>query len=427
MKVDATLEDKDFVFIVAGMGGGTGSGTSPIIARIAKEEGAFVVCLVTLPFKVEEKRRIRAKEWLKRLRKEADRVVTFDNETLLEDVPNLPLNKAFSVMTQLMAINIKGTFEMIKDSEHSIAKKREWINQKLKEILKHTKAENKYPLSDSNLSRELKSKIISLIKENCILKEKRENIAKIYDQLFKIIETHCYLTIDIFTANYDPVIENYIKNLSFLTYDIGHDELTKLGCHLYYDGFQNSIWHPEGYDENIARDLDDMIIVRNEKGETLIEEYTENKILPIFRLFKLHGSIDQYYQNGEIIKKDILFPTKTVEGVELKDSMIYPMREKEVYEDPFFELFTRLKNSLLSEKICIVIGYSFGDEHIRNIFFDAMKRNPEIKIFMINPKAKEIRDDLKPIKDKIDPIEGEFGEESIFEELEEKLKELEGI
>ena len=103
------------------------------------------------------------------------------------------------------------------------------------------------------------------------------------------------------------------------------------------------------------------------------------------------------------------------------------MREKEVYKDPFFELLTRLKTSLLSEKICAVIGYSFRDEYIRNIFFDAVKRNPEIKIIMINPKAKEIRDDLKPIKDKIDPIEGEFGEESVFKELEEKLKEREGI
>ncbi|MCD6455459.1 MAG: hypothetical protein J7K81_01520 [Methanophagales archaeon] len=55
------------------------------------------------------------------------------------------------------------------------------------------------------------------------------------------------------------------------------------------------------------------------------------------------------------------------------------MREKEVYKDPLFELFTSLKTNLLSEEICVVIGYSFGDEHIRNIFFDAAKRNLEIK------------------------------------------------
>ena len=64
-------------------------------------------------------------------------------------------------------------------------------------------------------------------------------------------------------------------------------------------------------------------------------KYAYSGDIPALRLFKLHGSIDQYYQNGGIVKKDTLFPTKTVDGIELKDSMIYPMREKEVYKDPF--------------------------------------------------------------------------------------------
>ncbi len=138
----------------------------------------------------------------------------------------------------------------------------------------------------------------------------------------------------------------------------------------------------------------------------------------------MHGSIDQYYQNGDIVKKDILFPTKTIDGVELVESLIYPMREKEVYKDPFFEALARLKTSLLSEKICIVIGYSFGDEHIQNIFFDAVKRNPEIKILLVNKKLHKVIKKLEPIKDNIIPIDGEFGEEEVFEELEEKLNKL---
>ena len=146
---------------------------------------------------------------------------------------------------------------------------------------------------------------------------------------------------------------------------------------------------------------------------------------PLIRLFKLHGSIDQYYQNGKIVKKDTLFSTKTVGGLEPKDSMIYPMREKEVYKDPFFELFTRLKDCLTNQetKICIVIGYSFGDEHIRNIFFDAVKRNQEIRIILIDPQAEQIRNDrrLEPIRGNIEPIEGKFGEEKVFEELKQKL------
>jgi hypothetical protein len=117
-----------------------------------------------------------------------------------------------------------------------------------------------------------------------------------------------------------------------------------------------------------------------------------------------------------------LFPTKTTDGIELKDSMIYPMREKEVYKDPFFESLTRLKTSLLSEKICITIGYSFGDKHIRNIFFDAVKKNPKIKILLGDKNHDEVMKNLAPIKDNIVPIVGEFGEEAFFERLEEELE-----
>ena len=140
------------------------------------------------------------------------------------------------------------------------------------------------------------------------------------------------------------------------------------------------------------------------------------------RLFKLHGSIDQYIQGEEILKKDILFPTKTVNGKELLESMIYPMREKEVYKDLFFELFTRLKTSLLSEEICIIIGYSFGDEHIRNIFLDAVKRNQKIKILFGDKNPDQVMKDLEPIKDNIIPIEGEFGKDTFFERLKEELQ-----
>jgi hypothetical protein len=53
-----------------------------------------------------------------------------------------------------------------------------------------------------------------------------------------------------------------------------------------------------------------------------------------------------------------------------------------------------------------------------------VKRNPEIRIFMINLNAQKIRDDLEPIKDNIEPIEGKFGEEEVFEELKQKFSEV---
>ena len=282
----------------------------------------------------------------------------------------------------------------------------------------------------ANLAGELKSKIIRFIKENCIIKEyKRKNIAKIYDKLFKIIGTHCSPPIDIFTTNYDLVVEEYFKTLSFHYSCIGvsHAPLPDEVWRFYYGGFHEGIYYPEGYDETTEFDE---IFVKNKKNEVLIRKDDSDEsilrndgyIAPLFRLFKLHGSIDQYYQNGDIVKKDILFPTKTIDGVELVESMIYPMREKEVYKDPFFEALARLKTSLLSKKICVVIGYSFGDEHIQNIFIDAVKRNPEIKILLGDKKLDEVMKKLEPIKDNIIPIEGEFGKETFFGRLEEETE-----
>jgi hypothetical protein len=118
-----------------------------------------------------------------------------------------------------------------------------------------------------------------------------------------------------------------------------------------------------------------------------------------------------------------LFPTETIEGIELKDSIIYPMREKEVYKDPFFESLTHLKTSLLSEKICITIGYSFGDKHIRNFFFDAVKKNlEEIKILLGKKEPDEVIKNWDPIRKNIIPIEGEFGKDTVFERLKGELE-----
>jgi len=112
-----TLEDllskADMVFITAGMGGGTGTGAAPVIARIAKEQGAIVICMVTTPFHIERARVLLAEEGLENLRETADTLIVLDNNRLLECVPNLPLESAFSVMDQLIAEIIKGIAETI--------------------------------------------------------------------------------------------------------------------------------------------------------------------------------------------------------------------------------------------------------------------------------------------------------------------------
>ena len=111
--LEGLLQDADLVFITAGMGGGTGTGVAPVVAQIAKEQGAIVVGMVSYPFQVEKARLIRAEEGLEALSNAADSVIVLDNNRLMTFVPNLPLGQAFSVMDQLIAETVKGISETI--------------------------------------------------------------------------------------------------------------------------------------------------------------------------------------------------------------------------------------------------------------------------------------------------------------------------
>ena len=112
-EIEELIKGSDLVFITAGMGGGTGTGSAPVVSEIAKKNGAIVTCMVSTPFNVERARLVKADEGLDRLRLKADSTVVLDNNRLLEFVPNLPINQAFSVMDQLIAETVKGISETI--------------------------------------------------------------------------------------------------------------------------------------------------------------------------------------------------------------------------------------------------------------------------------------------------------------------------
>ncbi|MCD6590570.1 MAG: cell division protein FtsZ [Candidatus Aenigmarchaeota archaeon] len=107
------MEGIDMLYIVAGMGGGTGTGGAPIIAKIAKEMGAIVIGSVTMPFKVEGARMGKAEDGLYQLRQVCDTVIVIENDRLLRVAGNLPLKQAFAVADNLVASMIKGITETI--------------------------------------------------------------------------------------------------------------------------------------------------------------------------------------------------------------------------------------------------------------------------------------------------------------------------
>lgn len=102
------LSNSHLVFICAGMGGGTGTGAAPVIAQIAKEQGAIVVAMVTYPFALERARVSKADEGIQKLREFSDSVIILDNNRLVQIVPNLPVNQAFLVADEILAKAIGG-------------------------------------------------------------------------------------------------------------------------------------------------------------------------------------------------------------------------------------------------------------------------------------------------------------------------------
>ena len=111
--ITEVLTGADLVFVTAGMGGGTGTGSAPVVASIAKELGSIVVGMISTPFSVERSRAIKAEEGLMALQDAADTVIVLDNNKLLDFAPNLPIGQAFSVMDQLIADTTKGISETI--------------------------------------------------------------------------------------------------------------------------------------------------------------------------------------------------------------------------------------------------------------------------------------------------------------------------
>jgi len=112
-QVEKLLSGVDIAFVTCGLGGGTGTGAAPIVADIARENGAIVVGVVTMPFKIEKGRIGIAKQGLIEMRRTCDTVIVVDNNKLMRLVPHLPLNEAFRVGDQVLANMVKGISETI--------------------------------------------------------------------------------------------------------------------------------------------------------------------------------------------------------------------------------------------------------------------------------------------------------------------------
>ncbi len=114
-KIKQVLEGSDMVFLTAGMGGGTGTGATPIVAEVAKEVGALTVAVVTKPFMFEGTRRmVSAEEGIDSLKDKVDTLIVIPNQRILEVVDRkLSLLDAFKVADSVLTQGVQGISEII--------------------------------------------------------------------------------------------------------------------------------------------------------------------------------------------------------------------------------------------------------------------------------------------------------------------------
>src|SRR5258706_5899620 len=114
-KLRALCSGADIVCVVAGMGGGTGTGAGPVVARLAKETGALVLGIVTLPFEFEGSRRQRqAQLGLRELKAEADGVICLPNQKVFKLIDeNTSVNEALKITNELLAQGVRGIWRLL--------------------------------------------------------------------------------------------------------------------------------------------------------------------------------------------------------------------------------------------------------------------------------------------------------------------------
>lgn len=113
-EIKKKITGSDMIFITCGLGGGTGTGAAPVIAGIAKKQGALTIAIVTLPFTIEGRKRLEnAMNGLEKLEAIVDTLIVIPNDKLLELAPDLPLQTAFKIADEVLTNAVKGITELV--------------------------------------------------------------------------------------------------------------------------------------------------------------------------------------------------------------------------------------------------------------------------------------------------------------------------
>jgi len=113
-EIKKKLGEIDLIFVTCGLGGGTGTGSAPVVCELAKKMNALTIGVVTLPFTVEGQKRIENSQYgLEKMAAVTDTLIVIPNDKLLEIAPDLPIHTAFKVADEILTNAVKGITELI--------------------------------------------------------------------------------------------------------------------------------------------------------------------------------------------------------------------------------------------------------------------------------------------------------------------------
>jgi hypothetical protein len=159
---------------------------------------------------------------------------------------------------------------------------------------------------------------------------------------------------------------------------------------------------------------------RDEKGIKVLDVGKISNDAIDIKLVKLHGSLDWFkLKNGKIVNLDSYrkrYGKQQVEG----ELMLYPLRQKDMYLDPWFDLFRGFKYDLSRTRNWISIGYAFNDEFITNIFRETLSRGGH-KLIIVSPSVNEIVTEKFNSYKNIGIIKAKFGERGTVSKILDEL------
>jgi hypothetical protein len=234
----------------------------------------------------------------------------------------------------------------------------------------------------------------TFVRAKCKVNNSMEDyISKLYKELFDALGTkynfgtlkgddgqdYLYGFCPIYTTNYDSVIETYWRGIAQI----------------------NDLW-------------------KEEKGIKVLDVGKISSDATDIKLVKLHGSLDWFkLKNGKIVNLDSYrnrYGKQQVEG----ELMLYPLKQKDLYLNPWFDLFRGFKYDLSRTRNWISIGYAFNDEFILNIFQETLSRDGH-KLIIVSPNVEKIVADKFSSHKNIGIVKAKFGERGTISKFLDEL------